>query len=183
MSFMKYRKHIRLKGYDYATPNYYFVTVCTRNRQELFYPGVSEKYGDLLRRDVAAGLVPANELIISQRKSITNCIENILINEVTQKYSIGLDFYCIMPDHIHFIIVISGDHKGRSYSLGQIIGAFKSLSTREVWKLGYHDKIFQPNFYEHVVRNERSLDSIRQYILNNPLVQYGDIPWKFIDPT
>ncbi|WP_168161205.1 transposase [Desulfatibacillum aliphaticivorans] len=55
------------------------------------------------------------------------------------------------------------------YSLGDVVGAFKSLSTREINKrFNRSGPIWQPNYYEHVIRNERSLNLAREYIMNNP---------------
>ena len=55
------------------------------------------------------------------------------------------------------------------YSLGEVVGAFKSLSTREINKrFNRSGSIWQPNYYEHVIRNERSLNLAREYIINNP---------------
>ncbi|HLB60465.1 MAG TPA: transposase [Patescibacteria group bacterium] len=121
------------------------MTVCTRNRKELFYPRLSKRYDNLMPTDVAAGLVPAETKAITGVAN-TTIVENILHNEIPRRYGVEIDFYIFMPDHIHLIIALSGDHKGRSYTLGQIIGAFKSLATRAFWNLGYKGKLFQPNF-------------------------------------
>ena len=181
------RKHIRLPGYDYSNPNFYFVTVCTRNREDVFFPRMSKQYGELMKNDVAAGLVPAKNK--ESRIQLTNEVENILIRDIPKRYMVENDFYVIMTNHIHWIISISdqkkhvpGDHKGRSYSLSEIVGGFKSLATHTYWRLDYSGKLFQPNFYEHIIRSDQSLDKIREYILNNPMAEYGDIPWKRIDP-
>ena len=52
----------------------------------------------------------------------------------------------------------------RGITLGNIIGAFKSLSTN-AWS---HGKFWQRNYYEHIIRNEQDLNKISQYIINNP---------------
>jgi REP element-mobilizing transposase RayT len=156
------------------------VTVCTKEREKLFVPrvdprfdehGVNKKY--ILNEDVAAGLVPAH--------SITNIVQSVLVDELPERFNVDVDFYVFMSDHLH-VILSMGDHKGRSYTLGHVIGAFKSISTRELWKLGFKGTLFQPNYYEHVIRNEKSLDKIRRYILNNPIVEYQEISWKVFDP-
>ena len=165
---MSYRKHLRLKEFDYSSSNYYFVTICTKNRERLFIPRISEKYGELF--SVAAGPWPANA------KNNTNVIEQKL-QLLEEKFLVELDFYCIMFDHIHFILTIEEARQGRAATLSWIINAFKGWCTRELKK-----PIFQPNFYEHIVRDEKSLDNIRHYILSNPMVEYENIPWKTIDP-
>ena len=134
---------------------------------------MDSRYGHIIFPNVAAGLVPANKF--------TDILETALEN-ICAKYNAEIDFYCVMPNHTHLIIkIIIGDHKGRSYHLGQIIGGFKSIVTRKLWKAGYKGKVFQPNYYEHIIRSEDNLNNIRNYILNNPSVNYEDIEWKKID--
>lgn len=64
---MRFRKHLRLKEYDYTNPNYYFLTICTRERRELFVPRVSERYGKLFHQNVAAASYAANNTDIFVR--------------------------------------------------------------------------------------------------------------------
>jgi hypothetical protein len=61
-------------------------------------------------------------------------------------------------------------------TLGEIVGTFKSIATwryigsvrNNDWK-PFHKKLWQRNYYEHVIRNKKSLDKIRKYIFFNPL--------------
>jgi hypothetical protein len=62
MTVMKYRKDIRLKEFDYREPRWYFVAVCTREREALFVPKVDTKYSNA----VAAGLVPAERAVLDK---------------------------------------------------------------------------------------------------------------------
>jgi len=83
--------------------------------------------------------------------------------------------------HIHGIIIITNDHKKsvettpqvvstlKSNSLGSIIGQFKSTTTKRIHAIGYSDFAWQSRFYDHIIRNEKSLQKIREYIHNNPL--------------
>jgi len=110
---------------------------------------------------------------------------------------IDTDAFIIMPNHVHGIIVINcrgesrirpgdshepnlGDHKDRPYgttagSVGRIIQAFKSRVTHEyvmgvrqqMWT-PFNGKLWQRNYYEHVIRDEDDLNHIRQYIMDNP---------------
>ncbi len=73
------------------------------------------------------------------------------------------------------------------YSLGQIIGAYKSLTTRQyilgVQNLGwppFTGRLWQRNYYEHVLRSDVDLDRARAYILENPLRWSLDQenPWR-----
>ena len=165
------RKPNRLQNYDYSRAGYYFVTICTQNRQELF-----------------------GEIIDSQM--ITNAAGEMLTKtwcELPKFYhGIRIDQFQIMPNHVHGIIVIVGDGpcavpkgpcavpKGPcavpTLSLSDIVQRFKSLTTRlyiqgvkkEDWE-PFDAKLWQRSFFEHVIRGEKSLNKIRAYIRDNPL--------------
>ena len=177
---MKFRKHIRLKEFDYSNPNYYFITICADYRKKLFVPRVSRKYGDLLSRDVTTNVVAA-----SYAAKNTDIVEKTF-HRLQQDYyeNLEVDFYCIMPDHFHVILAFhdhvrrKGAIRSRNYKLSDVITASKSLVTRQI---GF--SVFQPNFYEHVIRSDSSLERIRNYILHNPFAAHHDIPWKQLDPN
>jgi putative transposase len=59
----------------------------------------------------------------------------------------------------------------KSNSLGSIIGQFKSIVTKQINRIRNHPGMpaWQRNYYEHVIRNEKDLNQIRQYIKDNPL--------------
>jgi putative transposase len=98
---------------------------------------------------------------------LTNLQEKIRrnIQNLTEINGVKIDYYVIMPTHIHMIVILN-DCK---LSLGEIIRRFKAKSGREA---GF--KLWQPNYYEHVIRNERALLRIREYIQNNPLKEKLD---------
>ncbi len=95
-----------------------------------------------------------------------------------------------MPNHFHGIILIH-DMPGRGGSrtapttnavhepserpgrkpLGRLVGVFKTVSTKHINLRRNRPAVpvWQRNYYEHIIRNERSLNHIREYILNNPL--------------
>ena len=105
---MKYRKHIRVKGYDYSANGYYFVTICTKNRQPLF---------------VAAPSYGAN-------KSLRDIVKEKL-SQINKYYpGVGIDYSVIMPDHIHVIFIL----EDAKISLARVINAFKSWVTRDIKK-------------------------------------------------
>ena len=86
---------------------------------------------------------------------IQNAIERL--NEID---GVEVDYYTILPSHIHLILILSEC----KIHLGEIIRRFKALSSKET-----RIKLWQPNYYEHVIRNEQALFKIRGYIKNNPL--------------
>lgn len=166
------RRSIRLKGYDYSRVGAYFVTVCTQDRACLFGNVVD---GEMLMND-AGRMVRAEWLAL-----------------VARFPSIGLDAFVVMPNHVHGIIVIAEDPVGAGLvpapapacswattrvvpTVGDIVGAFKSVTTvvytRGVRQTGwtpFRGRLWQRNYYEHIIRSEQSLDRIRQYIVGNPL--------------
>jgi putative transposase len=157
------RKQIRLKGWNYATPWWYFVTVCTQDRKPLLGHIVD---GEMVLND-AGKMVDKWWLKIHERFK-----------------TVELDFYQIMPNHLHGIIIVgarsprpslgsSDPDNGRGNpapTLGQIVAYFKYQSTKQINALNGTPgkRLFQRNYYEHIIRNERSLFKIRWYIKNNP---------------
>lgn len=93
-----------------------------------------------------------------------------------------LDEWKIMPNHIHGILIIKNNvetrrrgvstNKWKPNSLGSILNQFKSVCTKNIWKIGYHDFCWQPRFYDSLIRDEKSLTKIKEYIMFNP------IKWK-----
>ncbi len=104
--------------------------------------------------------------------------------------NIQLDSFIVMPNHIHGIInvgvilvvtldnVINENNRaGTSHAptLGDIIGSFKSLCIYKCRNNGLNaGKLWQRNYYEHIVRNEAELNKTREYIINNPLNWHDD---------
>jgi len=161
-----HRKTIRLKGYDYSQSGFYYVTVCTQNRECLL--------GEIIDR----------KMVLNEIGEIVDDILNSLPNRYKQ---IKLDIYQIMPNHIHTIIQIVGAHhdaplhhdapvykraihesplRKRSL-LSQIIGYFKMNSAKLIHQINPNIPVWQRNYYEHIIRNENELNAIRQYIIDN----------------
>jgi REP element-mobilizing transposase RayT len=175
------RRSIRLPGHDYASAGAYFVTICTHQRELLFE--------DPVLRGVAEALW----------------------QRIPRHFPhVQLDAWVVMPNHVHGILVITGDAcRGEASpetvssthplapagtgsagqaptgdasplphrpagpspgSLGAIVGNFKSVTARRINRLRRTPgaPVWQRNYYEHVVRDERALNAIRQYIADNP---------------
>jgi len=95
---------------------------------------------------------------------------------------IDIDSWTVMPNHVHAIIVINAPEedvetpqrdvsKNRNWrpgALGVIINQYKSACTKRIRALGCKDFTWQAGYYDHIIRNEKSLDSIRKYIMENP---------------
>ena len=177
----KRRRSLRLQGYDYSRPGAYFITICTKNGECLFGEIVADKMvmndaGKMVQRiwnDLTLRFmnVELDELII-----MPNHIHGIIILH-------GRGEPCVRPDATHTIVLVDhkpGDHKDRPYgtlpdTVGRIIQAFKSETTHAYihgiknngWPR-FSGKLWQPNYYDHIIRNEKQFNKIRDYIINNP---------------
>jgi REP element-mobilizing transposase RayT len=148
-----HRCSIRLQDWDYRFPGYYFVTICTYRRLNLFDDSALKEIVEMTWR---------------------------LIPEHPHASHVQLDEWIVMPNHIHGILALTrleGDpeapppEKGaRPRSLSSIIGTFKSMVTRRINRARGTPggKVWQRGFYERIVRNDRELQAIRRYIRANP---------------
>jgi len=147
------RKHPRLDHYDYSTAGAYFITICTQGRR------------CLLSRIVGRGLAPAE----TQYTTYGQIAQEQLLLLEKRYFSLKIDQYVIMPNHIHAILLLE-DAAGASPrpTIMDIVCAYKSLTTRQCKKVQPIDKLFQASFYEHVIRGREDYHEIVEYIVNNP---------------
>ncbi|MCD9187507.1 MAG: transposase [Pyrinomonadaceae bacterium] len=108
-------------------------------------------------------IVAENRQKIFDDKRITEASVEILLN-LRKKYRFNLYSFCFMPDHFHALIG-TGESK---MTLGRICGDFKSLSTREFWRY-YKGKMWQRQFFDHIIRNEIDFLETVEYIRENPV--------------
>lgn|GEM_PF-87594 len=161
-----HRRSVRLKGYDYAQAGAYFVTICTQNRGHMFGEVVNEE----MRLNDAGRLV----------QSVWDGLPG-------HYPGVETDAFVIMPNHIHGIVVLvgagpracleTGQPRGvaPTLSLSDVVHRFKTLITKRYadgvkqfgW-LPFCGHLWQRNYYEHIIRDEVSLNRIRQYIIDNP---------------
>jgi len=89
------------------------------------------------------------------------------LNQLMDRFEgVTLDYFVIMNNHLHIIFIFNDS----DFALPQVIQAFKSLTTLKLKKQGFKgEKFWQRNYYEHVIRDARELDKVREYIQNNPL--------------
>ena len=133
------RKNPRIAQYDYSTPNYYFVTICTRDKRCLFgKPGQYNACGKIARQG---------------------------IEEIEAHFSsVRVDKYVVMPNHVHAILELR-DH---DVDLSVVIGQYKSYVTRKVRKLLPATVVWQASYHDHVIRDQTGYEKIWQYIESNP---------------
>ncbi len=149
-----YRQSLRLKGYDYSQPGNYFVTICSWQQLPLFETPT------------------LHEIITQMWQSLPDRFPTITV-----------DSFVVMPNHVHGIVNINAPIMGTSNpTLGTIINAFKSLVTVSWVRFNkengthYSGHVWQGRYYDHITRNKRELEQIRNYLLNNPaksLIQQG----------
>ena len=168
-----HRRSIRLRGYDYREAGAYFVTICARDRMSMF-------------GEVVDGRMRLNDQGIMVRT---------IWEEIPDHYGhVDLDSFVVMPNHIHGIIVLVGaTPRGRpgggpepgqaqgpaptaSLSLPDVVHRFKTLTTKRyadgVTQHGwppFPGRLWQRNYYEHIIRDEGELNITRQYIRDSPL--------------
>jgi putative transposase len=163
-----HRRSIRLKEYDYSQSGAYFVTMCAWQRECLF------------------GEIKDGEILLNAYGELVMKCWNDLPNHY---HHARLDEFVVMPNHVHGIIMINvgaglkpalfekAQGAGlkpaptRQHGLQEIVRAFKSFSSRRINDMRNTTDIpvWQRNYYEHIIRDERELHTIREYIKYNPL--------------
>lgn len=159
-----HRRSIRLPGYDYREDGAYFITLCTADRACVFGE-VRDGIVSLTRRGIIAQA----------------CWYDI----PHHRPNVQLDEFIVMPNHTHGILWIDNAGTGRgdacvalplekksqlyAGSLGAIVGSYKAAVSREINRLrpGAAANLWQPNYYEHVIRNDQALEAIREYVRTN----------------
>ncbi len=171
-----HRRSIRLKGYDYSREGLYFITICCQDKVCLFGDVVDEK---MILNEY--GLVAQNEWLKTP--------------EIRPNVELGE--FVVMPNHIHGIIRLihdprrgelhsppntgefDGDEcnegecnsplpRGTSQTIGAIVRGYKSAVTKKLNSMNIGHVIWQRNYHEHIIRNEKSYQRIAEYIINNP---------------
>ncbi len=182
------RKRNRLSEWDYSTPHWYFVTICTQNHRELL--------GEIVKGKMI--LNEYGEIVQKQWLWLKEHFEYI-----------ELDEFIVMPNHIHGILVITENNVGagrdlpdqdkrkrirtghdlsnnneqrkkrtspdlslhkptKIKTLSELIGAFKTTSSKLIHRNGLSNFSWQRSFYDQIIRNENSLGNIKLYIRENP---------------
>lgn len=172
-----HRKSIRLRDYDYRQAGAYFITICTQDRECLF--------GEIVDDDV-------------QLNNAGRIVKTIWQEIPIHYPQVELDEFVIMPNHFHAIFNIRPSEPGagrkpapafdqtfvcykptlapsmavasNAPTVGQIMRRFKSMSAIAANKsLGRSSQpLWQRNYWERVVRDEKELHGLQEYIVNNP---------------
>ena len=146
----------RLPEYDYSTGGWYFVTINILNHQNFL------------------GTIHNDKMILN---AVGKIVESEWLNTPNIRKNVSLDYYVIMPNHVHGIICIEGlkepnigkPIKSTAQNLSSIINGFKAAATSKIHKRGFTNFAWQSRFYDRIIRNEKELYIIRRYIEQNPL--------------
>ena len=145
------RKPNRLPHFDYNTPGAYFITICTKDRKNLFW------------EDVGASIARPQKTVLTRWGAIVD--EGI--RNIPKHYpAVSVDHYVVMPNHIHLLLQINTDEDGRAMlapTISRVVQQMKGIITKQI---GY--SIWQKLFHDHVIRGEKDYLKIWEYIDNNP---------------
>ena len=131
MNSIQKRKQIRIKDYDYSAAGAYFITICTKNRENFFWSGVG------------ADIIRLENIRLSY---IGKIAEQGILQIIAHYENVIVDKYCIMPDHIHLILRINPCEDRRMISaptVSTIVGSMKRWVSKQVGK-----PIWQKSFYQ-----------------------------------
>lgn len=195
---VRYRRSIRVRGFDYALPGAYFVTASTE------------------KRICWLGGIANGEMVLSE----AGLVVQSLWQDLPKRFpTVELDAFIVMPNHVHGIILLvapvgarfprpgstqvcvevpnrqadEGAQTPRNAArsdqgaetaplrqhgptLGQVVGYFKYQTTKRINETRRTAglRIWQRNYYEHIIRDEVSLQQIREYVMSNPLMWEAD---------
>ena len=154
------RKRNRLREYNYNLNGSYFITICTKDKKQLFW-----KYDNRYTCYVGANFV--RQYSESWLSNIGIIVDNEIkhINSI-YKDSVYVDKYVIMPNHIHMIITIDVQPDGRTQfapTVSRVTKQFKGSVTKRIGV-----SVWQKSFYDHIIRNEVDYLEKWNYIHTNP---------------
>jgi putative transposase len=180
-----HRRSIRLEGYDYSQAGLYFITLCTQNSLHLF--------GKITNDEMV--LNDAGVMVEKWWNELKNKFPNIELEEsvvmpnhfhgilqILNTHTVGADLRVCPDNRIHPDKTDEhkkGEHTGSP--LHAMIQWFKTMSTNEYIRnvknnnwTPFNKKLWQRNYYEHIIRNEKSYLHISEYIRTNPLKWQDD---------
>ncbi|PWU22707.1 transposase [Candidatus Cerribacteria bacterium 'Amazon FNV 2010 28 9'] len=169
----RFKQHSRrIPQFDYSSTGLYFVTICTHN--------MSRDFGEIVAHNME--LSEIGKIAEKYWEEIPNHFKEVSLLE-----------FVVMPNHVHGIIEIQrpNHHVGsgqcpdptmgystyqhvQKNSLPSIIGSYKAAVRYWCLRNNYPSFRWQPNYYEHVIRREESLENITHYICDNPLKWEND---------
>ena len=160
------RKRLRLQNFDYSTPGAYFITICTHNRK-------------CMLSQIVGAIHESPETKLTEYGEIVDKI----IKDVPGHCKATVDRYIIMPNHIHFLILITDTEelrairesplRGRSV-ISKMIGYVKMNASKEIHNRFGKTNLWQRGFHDHIIRDRNDYEKIAKYIDENPMRWYYD---------
>jgi putative transposase len=150
----------RYRGYDYSSEGCYFITINTKNKIQSF------------------GRIENGIMILSE---IGKCLSDEWLRTPLVRPDMNMtpDAFVVMPDHFHAIIYIGpntynathdsyiNEFGPQSKNLSSIIRGVKSAVTSYARKMNISFD-WHKGYYDHIIRTQRELTRIREYIISNP---------------
>jgi len=179
-----HRRSIRLQGYDYSQNGAYFITLCAQDRKPIFGKIVSGEmqlspFGIIVRDEWLKTAEMRKNIEMDEFVVMPNHFHGIIVIddrgwarlEMNGAADLGTGTVHRAPTPI-----IERFGKPTSNTIPTIIRGFKAAVTKQINTIQINagvynmpERIWQKNYYEHVIRNETSLNKIREYIMSNPL--------------
>ncbi len=157
---MRIRKSPRLKKYDYSRPGYYFITMCTHNKIKLLSKIVKDE--------------TEKSTVILTRAGI---IVDEIINNLPERLSIKIHKYIIMPNHVHFIMIVKNSEQlvrnrqnpeHHRKAIDETVGFIKMNASKRIHREFYDGEIWQRSYHDHIIRGQLDYEKIWSYINTNP---------------
>ena len=145
----KYRiSSVRLQNWNYGAIGAYYITICTNDRENYF-------------GEIVNGIMQLNE--------IGQIVENEWLKtpEIRADMNLQSGVFIVMPNHFG----------PQSKNLASIMRGFKSVITMQAKTIRV-DFAWQPRYYDHIIRNSESFETIQNYIIDNPLDWINDQFYK-----
>jgi len=189
-----HRRSIRLQGYDYSQNGAYFITLCTHNRECLFGQiqngqMILNEYGKMVEQcwnnlsnhydniELDAYVIMPNHfhgiiLITDNVDNVDNvrAIRELPIHELPRQRKHELPIHELPIHELPRQQQKQRQQQRRKMLLPKIVGRFKTNSAKQINQMRNTPgiSVWQRNYYEHIIRDEKSLENIRNYIINNP---------------
>ena len=158
------RKKMRLPGWNYSSEGTYFLTICTKDRKNLF------------SQIVGRGILDAPEVHLT---GIGNCVRESIEFLVHSHPEIHFHHWVIMPNHVHILLSLqqtcksevgaSGMPRPTDAVIPKMISSLKRFTNRRTQR-----DLWQDGYYDHIVRDEQDFLTRWQYIDDNPAAWLED---------
>ncbi len=147
------RAHPRLRGRDYSVAGAYFATAITHQRRP------------------ALGMLARGGVVLTRPGEVVRRYLGLVADQFP---GVTVDTFAVMPDHVHAIIVLS-PARCRRVGLSQVVGWVKQRASREINENepGRFVPLWQRSFHDVIIRDEVALESVRRYVIANPMVAWN----------